>query len=142
MKVSHKVVWCASIVVVLAFSMYSWLQYSSLRSALFEKTTTSTQESSKALALQVNNWLKNKMDLIEAISQTVDADFSPETIQKAFDLPIYKDEFILLFGGLDINGSRITNDPNWNPPGWDARKRPWYGMGKQHKQAALTEPYA
>lgn len=141
MKVSHKVVLCASVVVVLAFSLYSWLQYSSLRSALFEKTTTSTQESSKALALQVNNWLKNKMDLIEVISQTVDADFSAETIQNAFDLPIYKNEFILLFGGLDTNGSRITNDPNWNPPGWDARKRPWYDMGKQHKQAALTEPY-
>ena len=141
MKVSHKVVLCASLVVVLAFSLYSWLQYNSLKSALFEKTTTSTQESSKALALQVNNWLKNKMDLIEVISQTIDDDFSQETIQKAFDLPIYKNEFILLFGGLDTNGSRITNDPNWNPPGWDARKRPWYDMGKQHKQAALTEPY-
>ena len=141
MKVSHKVVLCASLVVVLAFSLYSWLQYNSLKSALFEKTTTSTEESSKALALQVNNWLKNKMDLIEVISQTIDDDFSQETIQKAFDLPIYKNEFILLFGGLDTNGSRITNDPNWNPPGWDARKRPWYDMGKQHKQAALTEPY-
>ncbi|WP_417528608.1 methyl-accepting chemotaxis protein [Marinomonas shanghaiensis] len=141
MKVSHKVVLCASVVVVLAFSMYSWLQYSSLRAALFEKTMTSTQESSKALALQVDNWLKNKMDLIESISQTIDADFSPETIQKAFDLPIYQKEFLLLFGGLDSGGPRFTNDPNWNPPGWDARKRPWYDMGKTHKQAVLTEPY-
>ena len=141
MKVSHKVVLCASVVVVLAFSMYSWLQYTSLRTALFEKTKTSTQESSKALALQVDNWLKNKMDLIESISQTVDADFSPETIQNAFDLPIYQKEFLLLFGGLDIGGPRFTNDPNWNPPGWDARKRPWYDMGKNQKQAVLTEPY-
>lgn len=141
MKVSHKVVLCASVVVVLAFSMYSWLQYTSLRAALFEKTKTSTQESSKALALQVDNWLKNKMDLIESISQTVDADFSPETIQNAFDLPIYQKEFLLLFGGLDIGGPRFTNDPNWNPPGWDARKRPWYNMGKNQKQAVLTEPY-
>ncbi|GGN30641.1 MULTISPECIES: methyl-accepting chemotaxis protein [Marinomonas] len=141
MKVSHKVVLCASVVVVLAFSMYSWLQYSSLRAALFEKTMTSTQESSKALALQVDNWLKNKMDLIESISQTVDADFSPETIQNAFDLPIYQKEFLLLFGGLDSGGPRFTNDPNWNPPGWDARKRPWYDMGKNQKQAILTEPY-
>jgi methyl-accepting chemotaxis protein len=141
MKVSHKVVLCASVVVVLAFSMYSWLQYTSLRAALLEKTTTSTQESSKALALQVDNWLKNKMDLIESISQTVDVDFSAETIQKAFDLPIYQKEFLLLFGGLDIGGPRFTNDPNWNPPGWDARKRPWYDMGKKHKQAVLTEPY-
>lgn len=141
MKVSHKVVICASLVVTLAFSAYSWLQYSNLKSALFEKTTISTQESSKALALQVNNWLKGKMDLIEVISQTIDVNYSAETIQNAFDVPIYKDEFILLFGGLDTNGTRITNDKTWNPEGWDARKRPWYGIGKQYDQAALTEPY-
>lgn len=141
MKVSHKVVLSASVVVVLAFSLYSWLQYSSLRSALLEKTTTSTQESSKALALQVDNWLQNKINLIEVIAQTVNSDFSQETIQKAFDAPINQKEFLLLFGGLDTNGSRITNDPNWNPPGWDARKRPWYNVAQQHKQTVLTEPY-
>ncbi|ETI58680.1 methyl-accepting chemotaxis protein [Marinomonas profundimaris] len=141
MKVSHKVVVCASIVVALAFTAYSWLQYSNLRAELFEKTTISTQESSKALALQVNNWLKGKMDLIEVISQTIDVDYSAETIQKAFDVPLYQDEFILLFGGLDTNGTLITNDRSWNPTGWDARKRPWYDMGKNHKQAVLTEPY-
>uniref|UniRef100_A6VVN5 Methyl-accepting chemotaxis sensory transducer n=1 Tax=Marinomonas sp. (strain MWYL1) TaxID=400668 RepID=A6VVN5_MARMS len=141
MKVSHKVVLCASIIVVLALSIYSWLQYSSLRSALFEKTTTSTQESSKALALQVENWLKNKMDLIDVISQKVDASFSKKTIQEAFDLPIYQKEFIQLFGGLDVDGKPITNDPNWNPVDWDARKRPWYNFGKDYKQAILTEPY-
>lgn len=141
MKVSHKVVVCASLVVALAFTAYSWLQYSNLRAELFEKTTISTQESSKALALQVNNWLKGKMDLIEVISQTIDVDYSAETIQKAFDVPLYQDEFILLFGGLDTNGTRITNDRSWNPTGWDARKRPWYDMGKNHKQAVLTEPY-
>lgn len=141
MKVSHKVVLSASVVVVLAFSLYSWLQYSSFRSALLEKTTTSTQESSKALALQVDNWLQNKINLIEVIAQTVNADFSQETIQKAFDAPINQQEFLLLFGGLDTNGSRITNDPNWNPPGWDARKRPWYSAAQQHKKTVLTEPY-
>ena len=141
MKVSHKVVLCASIVVALAFSAYSWLQYSNVKAALYENTATSTQESSKALALQVNNWLKGKMDLIESISQTVDADFSPAMVQKAFELPIYEKEFLLLFGGLESDGTRFTNDPNWNPPGWDARKRPWYPLGQQHKQAVLTEPY-
>lgn len=141
MKVSHKVVLCASIVVVLAFSMYSWFQYNNVKEELFATASTSTQESSKALALQVNNWLKNKMDLIDVISQKVDANFSQDSIQEAFDLPIYKKEFLLLFGGLDTNGSPISNKPSWNPPGWDARERPWYNLGKENKQAVLTEPY-
>ena len=93
MKVSHKVVLCASVVVALAFSAYSWLQYSNVKAALYENTVTSTQESSKALALQVNNWLKGKMDLIESISQSVDADFSPAMVQKPLSCPSTKKNF-------------------------------------------------
>lgn len=142
MKVSHKVVLSASIVVALAFAVYSWLQYSNLKDALYEKTTTSTQETSKSLALQLNNWLNGKVALINTVSQTIDADFSQSRIQSTFDTPIYKDEFLILFGGLATDGKRITNDPSWNPPGWDARKRPWYPLAKQHQRAVLTEPYS
>ncbi|RAU19414.1 methyl-accepting chemotaxis protein [Nitrincola tibetensis] len=141
MKVSQKVALYASAIVILAFSLYSWIQYSSLKNALFTKTTTSTQESSRALAVQVNNWLNGKLALIDVASQAIDSDFSNDTIQKTFDLPIYKQEFLLMFGGLDAEAVRFSNDPNWNPPGWDARKRPWYPVANAHKRAVFTEPY-
>ncbi|KJZ14982.1 chemotaxis protein [Marinomonas sp. S3726] len=142
MKVSHKVALCASFVVVLVFSIYSWMQYSNLKTALFEKTTISTQETSKALAVQVNNWLNSKLALIDIAAQNIETDFNGENIQKTFDLPLYKQEFLLIFGGLSTDGKRITNDPSWNPANWDARKRPWYPLAKAHKRAILTEPYA
>ncbi|GAB2597158.1 methyl-accepting chemotaxis protein [Nitrincola alkalisediminis] len=141
MKVSQKVALYASAIVILAFSLYSWIQYSSLKNALFTKTTTSTQESSRALAVQVNNWLNGKLALIDVASQAIDSDFSNQSIQKTFDLPIYKQEFLLMFGGLDAEAVRFSNDPNWNPPGWDARKRPWYPVANAHKRAVFTEPY-
>ncbi|WP_036178515.1 methyl-accepting chemotaxis protein [Marinomonas sp. MED121] len=142
MKVSHKVALCASFVVVMVFSIYSWMQYANLKSALFEKTTISTQETSKALAVQVNNWLNSKLALIDIAAQNIEAEFNQENIQSTFNLPLYKKEFILIFGGLATDGKRITNDPSWNPANWDARKRPWYPLAKAHKQAILTEPYA
>lgn len=142
MKVSHKVALCASFVVVLVFSIYSWMQYSNLKTALFEKTTISTQETSKALALQVNNWLNSKLALIDIAAQNIETDFNSANIQKTFDLPLYKQEFLLIFGGLSSDGKRITNDPSWNPENWDARKRPWYPLAEAHKRAILTEPYA
>ncbi|MCB5162232.1 methyl-accepting chemotaxis protein [Marinomonas algarum] len=142
MKVSHKVVLSASIVVALAFSTYSWLQYNTLKSALYEKTVTSTQETSQSLAKQINNWLSGKVALINTLAQTIDADFSDETIQNAFDTPIYDDEFLILFGGLAKDGLPITNDPSWNPTNWDGRERPWYDLAKKHQQAVLTEPYS
>jgi methyl-accepting chemotaxis protein len=142
MKVSHKVALCASFVVVLVFSIYSWMQYSNLKTALFEKTTISTQETSKALAVQVNNWLNAKLALIDLAAQGIESDFNNANIQRTFNLPLYKQEFLLIFGGLATDGERITNDPAWNPANWDARKRPWYPLAKAHKQAILTEPYA
>jgi len=142
MKVSHKVALCASFVVVMVFSIYSWMQYSNLKSALFEKTTISTQETSKALAVQVNNWLNSKLALIDIASQSIETDFTSANILRTFSLPLYKKEFLLIFGGLASDGKRITNDPSWNPANWDARKRPWYPLAKAHKQAILTEPYA
>lgn len=141
MKVSQKVALMASVIVVTTFALYSWLQYHSVKNALIEKTQQSTQESASVLGYQITNWLNAKLSLIDMMAETVDLNFSSQTIQSTFDLPILKKEFILIFGGLETDGKRITNDPSWNPPDWDARKRPWYPYAKSNKQAVLTEPY-
>ena len=52
------------------------MQYSNLKTALFEKTTISTQETSKALAVQVNNWLNSKLALIDIAAQNIETDFN------------------------------------------------------------------
>ena len=141
MKVSHKIALFASIIVVLAFSIFSWVQYHSVRDALYEKTATGTAEATQALGQQITNWLNGKLALIDMMAETIDDDFSESGIQSTFNTPLLKREFILIFGGLDTDGERITNDPSWNPQGWDARKRPWYPYARSHKRAVLTDPY-
>jgi len=141
MKVSHKVALMASAIVILTFALYSLMQYNTVRSALYEKTEQSTQEATSVLGYQITNWLNAKLKLIDMMAESINADFSPETIQSTFDNPILAKEFILIFGGLDTDGQKITNDPNWNPTNWDARKRPWYPYAKQNSRAVLTDPY-
>lgn len=141
MKVSHKIALFASTIVVLAFSVFSWVQYYSVKDALYESTATNTAESTKALGEQITNWLNGKLALIDMMAETINEDFSAETIQNTFNTPLLKREFILIFGGLDTDGERITNDPSWNPQGWDARKRPWYPYARSHQRAVLTDPY-
>ncbi len=141
MKVSHKVVLYASIIVTLAFATYSFLEYNKLRTELIEQTNSNTKEKSIALAVQINNWLDAKLGLIDTIAQSIDADFSANNIQKNINLPIFEKEFLLIFGGLDTDGIRITNDKTWNPTDYDARQRPWYNLARDHNQAILTEPY-
>ncbi|WP_293267548.1 methyl-accepting chemotaxis protein [Neptunomonas sp.] len=141
MKVSHKVALLASGIVIFAFTVFSWVQYSTVKDALYEKTAQSTTEATGALGLQVTNWLNSKLVLIDMMSQVMNENFDGPTIQRTFDTPLLKKEFILIFGGLDTDGQRITNDPSWTPENWDARKRPWYPFAKNHKRAVLTDPY-
>ncbi|WP_305857609.1 methyl-accepting chemotaxis protein, partial [Balneatrix alpica] len=142
MKVAHKVGGASALVLLLTIAVLAWLQVSQARDAMRERAQSSILESSQVLALQIENWLNAKLQLIDMMAQTIDSSFSNERIQEVFDRPLLKDEFILIFGGLDTDGQRITNDPSWNPTNWDARKRPWYDVARSAKRAVLTEPYA
>jgi len=141
MKVSAKVVLTSSLVLILAISSLSIFQYKVMTDTLRHNSSSAIEESSNALALQITNWLNGKLEIIDLTSQVIDVDFSAETIQQSFDAPLLKEAFILIFGGLESDGKRITNDPNWNPENWDARKRPWYTLAKSTDQAQITEPY-
>ncbi len=142
MKIAHKVGIAASIILSLAICLLSWNQYMEVRDTLRQNSDSSIEEASGTLAHQISNWLNGKLALIDMMAESIDGDFSAEQIQQVFDLPMLKSEFILIFGGLDTDGQRITNDPSWNPANWDARKRPWYPVARASKRAALTEPYA
>lgn len=141
MRISQKIALLASVTIVFTFAAYSWLQYHTVRDTLLEKSQQTTQEAASVLGLQITNWLNAKLGLIDMMAQSIDHDFSAESIQRIFDLPLLKNEFILIFGGLESDGKRITNDPSWNPPNWDARKRPWYPYAKSNSRAVLTDPY-
>ncbi|PSJ45968.1 methyl-accepting chemotaxis protein [Zobellella taiwanensis] len=142
MKIAHKVGLTAAAVLLVTVSMLSWLQISQVRDTLREQTAAAITETSSTLAKQIENWLNAKLGLIDMVAQNIDRNFSRDQVQYSFNLPLLKDDFILIFGGLESeNGSRITNDPSWNPPGWDARQRPWYAVAMNAGQAALTEPY-
>lgn len=141
MKVSHKVVLISSAIVVITFTLFSWLQYNTVKTALYEKAASNVSETSKVISSQISNWLNGKLSLIDMVAETINGDFSTENIQQAFNNDTLKGEFILIFGGLDTDGKRITNDPSWNPEGWDARKRPWYNVARDNQVATLTDPY-
>ncbi|MFP2770794.1 methyl-accepting chemotaxis protein [Oceanisphaera sp. KMM 10153] len=143
MKIAHKVGLAAATVLLLTVSILSWLQLSQVREALRSQATAAISETSSTLASQIENWLNAKLKLVDMMAQNIDRQFSPGQVQQVFDTPLLKDEFLLIFGGLDSeNGRRLTNDPSWNPTGWDARQRPWYSVAMQAERAVLTEPYA
>ncbi len=142
MKVAHKVALAASLVVILAFTAFSLFQYNSVRNALYTKAEDSVKEASTSLSNEISYWLNARLDLINLMANTIDRDFSRETIDWLFSAEVLKQQFILVFGGMDVDGKAIKNDDSWNPPPtWDARKRPWYPYARENSEAVLTAPY-
>ncbi len=141
MKISHKIALLASVTIVITLSLYSWIQFQSAEKALYKKTARSTQEEMAGLSHEVTYWLNGKLSLINMMAETINQDFSRETIQTTFNNPQLKKEFLIIFGGLDTDGKKISNNPNAKTEGWDARKRPWYPYARNNKQAVLTDPY-
>jgi methyl-accepting chemotaxis protein len=88
MKVSHKVALLASSIVLIAFALFSWIQYNTVRNALYEKTEQSTHEATGALGLQVTNWLNGKLVLIDMMSEIMNENLNSSTIQQTFDTPL------------------------------------------------------
>ena len=142
MKIAHKVGLAAAVVLFLTTSLLSLAQISQVRETLRNQVEASIAETSDVLARQIENWLNGKLHLIDMIAQSIDSRYSPEQIQQSFNPPVLKDQFLLVFGGLETDGKPISNDPSWQAPAtWDARQRPWYAEAKSASRAILTEPY-
>jgi len=141
MKVAGKVVLVSSIVLVVALSLLSFAQYQGMTSTLRQNAQHNIEESSAALAQQITHWLNGKVEAIDLTAQAIDADFDKAKIQHLFDTKSLKDNFLLMFGGLDTDGKAISNDPTWDATGWDARQRPWYDLARSSSHTKITEPY-
>ncbi|OXY81905.1 methyl-accepting chemotaxis protein [Oceanimonas doudoroffii] len=143
MKLTHKVGLTAAAVLLITVGLLSWLQLSQVRDSLRQQTAATVHETSSTLAHQIENWLNGKLGLIDMAAQQINGNFSREQVQHTFDLPLLREEFMLIFGGLESEAGRaISNTPEWNPAGWDARQRPWYTVARNASRASLTEPYA
>jgi len=141
-KISQKVPLMASAIVITAFAVFSLLQYNSVRAAMVDKLESNVAETSVVLSNQITNWLSSKLALINMMAQTINADFSRETVRKTMENSRLKEEFILNYAVLETDGELFINTSTWSPPdGWDGRERPWYPLTRSGEGAVLTEPY-
>ncbi|WP_293268944.1 cache domain-containing protein [Neptunomonas sp.] len=142
MKISHRIPIYSSLVIILSFLILSSINYYFIEKTLYKKIENQTNETTIAMGAQITRWLNGKLSVINLMADVIERDFTLATVQNVMNSPMLRDEFILIFGGLEINGSPISNTPTWSPPsGWDARTRPWYSLAQQHDRAILTTPY-
>lgn len=141
MKISHKVPLIATTIIVAAFAIFSFFQYTVIKEEIYEQTDNQISEVSYTLGQEITNWLNERLAIVDGISDYIAADFSRQKVIEAMSPKRFNDDFTLFFGALDIDGKPISNKKDYNPKGWDGRERPWWAVAKRNKRAVMTAPY-
>lgn len=143
MKFVHKIAAASSALLIITISLLNTTQYLNVKSEL--KTTI--EESIVDIVHGVKNTIASELAGKKALANyaTSLAEQNPtrENITNVIRVPDIKDEFLLIGGGYESDGSNFKSNPNWDPgEGWDPRVRPWYINAKKENALIITEPYA
>ncbi|RXF02083.1 methyl-accepting chemotaxis protein [Pseudoalteromonas sp. PS5] len=142
MKIRTKFSVASAVVILLIISVTTLSTYWFVSESVKAKTHAYVTDSTKLLAISIENWLAGKANQINVIKSQIEQNFSEEHFQQALNTPVFKSEFLLAFGTLATEeGLRSNNPARKNPPGVDFRERAWYQLGKNQNKTVYTSPY-
>ncbi|MDW7551197.1 methyl-accepting chemotaxis protein [Pseudoalteromonas peptidolytica] len=142
MKIRTKFSVASAVVILLIISVTTLSTYWFVSESVKAKTHAYVTDSTKLLAISIENWLAGKANQINVVKSQIEQNFSEEQFQQALNTPVFKSEFLLAFGTLATEeGLRSNNPARKNPPGVDFRERAWYQLGKNQNKTVYTSPY-
>ncbi|KZN45147.1 methyl-accepting chemotaxis protein [Pseudoalteromonas luteoviolacea] len=142
MKIRTKFSVASALVVFLIILVISGTTYWFINDSMKQKTAAYVADTTKLLAIGIDNWLSQKASQIHVVKTQLDGDFSTDKFQAALDTPFFKESFLLAFGTVEDETGLRSNNPNrQNPPGVDFRQRPWYSLARQNGKTVFTSPY-
>ncbi|GEK08172.1 methyl-accepting chemotaxis protein [Pseudoalteromonas peptidolytica] len=142
MKIRTKFSVASAVVILLIISVTTLSTYWFVSESVKAKTRAYVTDSTKLLAISIENWLAGKANQINVVKSQIEQNFSEEHFQQALNIPVFKSEFLLAFGTLATEeGLRSNNPARKNPLGVDFRERAWYQLGKNQNKTVYTSPY-
>ena len=142
LKFAHKIIAISVILLVLALSISTTINYVSLKQDTQANLNRAIDEIGQSVSSNIANWLNGKLRIVESIAQSTSAtpqfDVVLQTVQQAAKAGAFKSAYI----GVESTGEFILDDQALVlPDGFDARSRPWYTQIKSQKKSSFTEPY-
>ncbi|UCP00513.1 methyl-accepting chemotaxis protein [Metapseudomonas lalkuanensis] len=141
LKFSQKILLAASLVMIVAFTLFVLFNDYRQRQALNADVHASLQEVGSLATRNIKTWLEGRIQLVESLAQQLSSNGQQgEPLTAALNLPVYGQRFQLTyFGGVD---GAMTSVPAGNRPAdYDPRVRGWYKAASTIQGTALTEPY-
>ncbi|HWV10507.1 MAG TPA: methyl-accepting chemotaxis protein [Pseudomonas sp.] len=141
LKFSQKILLAASLVTIVAFSLFVLFNDYRQRQTLNDDVHASLQEIGSLATRNIKTWLDGRIQLVESLAQQLATNgHQGQPLSAALGLPVYAQGFQLTyFGGAD---GAMTSVPAGNRPAdYDPRARGWYKLASDAQGSALTEPY-
>ncbi|HKS12843.1 MAG TPA: methyl-accepting chemotaxis protein [Pseudomonas sp.] len=138
LRFSHKILLAASLIVILAFSLFTLYNDYLQRNAIRADLESYLQEMGESTSTNIRSLLEGRIKLVENLAQNIAQD--PANAGTLMGQGALTSSFLTVYlGGVD--GSFIVRPDSKMPDGYDPRVRPWYKDGMNANGVILTEPY-
>ncbi|OCH06959.1 methyl-accepting chemotaxis protein [Aliivibrio fischeri] len=141
MKFRHKIILAFSIIMTVTLALLSTVQYLNMKKEVEHEVQSSIHEIVDGVRTTVNSELAGKTLLAEYVTEIAERDLNSKTLETILSQPQVKKAFVLAGIGFEDGHDFVSNDPTWDPQGYDARTRGWYISAKQKNGTIITEPY-
>lgn len=138
LRFSHKILLAASLIVMIAFSLFTLYNDYLQRNAIRENLENYLQEMGDTTATNIKNLFDGRILLVENAVQNIAAD--PQNVGNLLGQKALTSSFLTIYLGHP-NGDFTIRPPMKMPDGYDPRVRPWYKDGLAAGKTILTEPY-
>uniref|UniRef100_UPI0023EEFA42 cache domain-containing protein n=1 Tax=Pseudomonas sp. RIT-PI-AD TaxID=3035294 RepID=UPI0023EEFA42 len=141
MKFSHKILFAASLVVLIAFACFVLFNDYRQRQSVRADVESNLQALGDLSTRNIQNWLDGRIHLLEALAQQIERQGSEaDALGRSVGMPVYAGSFQLrYFGGQD--GVMFSVPAGNRPSDYDPRTRGWYQAALKAQATILTEPY-
>ena len=138
LRFSHKILLAASLIVILAFSLFTLYNDYLQRNAIREDLENYLAEMGASTSTNIRNLFDGRIKLVENLAQNIAQD--PTNAETLMGQNALISSFLTVYLGKVDGGFSVRPDAKM-PDGCDPRTRPWYKDGMSAAGATLTEPY-
>ncbi|MDH0730051.1 methyl-accepting chemotaxis protein [Pseudomonas sichuanensis] len=138
LRFSHKILMAASLIVILAFSLFTLYNDYLQRNAIRENLENYLAEMGESTSTNIRNLFEGRIKLVENVAQNL-AQY-PQNIGTLLGQNALTSSFLTIYLGQPDGTFTVRPDTKM-PDGYDPRVRPWYKDGMNANGPMLTEPY-
>ena len=142
LKFAHKIIVVSLLLLVLALTVSTSINYFSLKNNTQENLNRAIDEIGHSVSSNIANWLSGRLQIISALAENTGSEDSEDSMLVAVRQAVKAGQLKNTYIAIEATGQFILDDKNIQlPEGFDARQRPWYLLAKTQNKPSFTETY-